>query len=866
MMKTSDLPIYILRKSFVFSKNFKSYMFKRILNSLLIGLLSSAVCAQNFVERLGTNINSEYSETNVIIAPDGKSLYFSRKNHPQNRGDENLEDIWVAYSRSATDWTMAANMGSPLNSNYQNAPIGISINGNYLFMKGLYSDSANTILWQSQRENANRWHEPTPLSIPRLWTRKFSHSYQISADGNTLLVCNDGTLLVALRKGEGSFSQPRTTGNEINPTDENGRPLTTIFAATLAADNKTLFFAARRNRDEKIRIYRSQRITETWQEWTNPEPLDLHYSLASDISLSLPLAADWLYFTATDLETLQSDVFRVALPNETRPKPAALLKGQAQGKTTLKLKNLDNSQVKIIESQEDGKFIALLQDWQNGVISAVEQENAEGSAALTESVYFHLGEKNWNEIDADHMQNVTEDNVALHTDNAKIEELRLRLRGLDDEISQVESVLAQQKMFEVPQEILAQTMQKVRPKTIAKTEQTEQNKPKAPSSGDANLDALRQKFRRNQATNTPNNPTKTATEIPKYDIDKKIITPSSSTDNAEKEDKELLALRKKMDRLKGKIPPPEQPHVVTPPPSVVTPKAQETAVAAAIASPLTPAILEGAWENLCYENMLLQLNDVRREVEKNLVNGEEKRLLPTAVREKQRIWEESLKKVNAAPVQPQWREEARKILAEIIKKTNWKAQIKQQVELELTIANKQLLQKKWQNDLQQALKQAERNREKRRQATIEESQQAIYHTPPSANTEGLQSQNNEITLRKILPQVGQKWVLNGVFFEVNTAYLRPISSDELDRVTYFLQKNPHLNIEISAHTNGKCSTDFAQKLTQSRAEMIANYLENNGIDIKRLKIKAAANTEPRTANDSPQGLRTNQRIEIKIIR
>lgn len=836
-------------------------MFKWVLNSLLIGLLSSALSAQNFVERLGVNINSEYSETNVIVAPDGKSLYFSRKNHPQNRGDENLEDIWVSYNLSATEWTMAANMGSPLNSNYQNAPIGVSINGNCLFMKGLYSDSSNTILWRSQRENSNRWHEPTPLSIPRLWTRKFNNSYQISADENTLLVCNDGTLLVALRQKEGSFSQPRTMGNEINPTDENGRPLSTIFAATLAADNKTLFFAARRNKDEKIRIYRSRRITETWQEWTMPEPLEINYSLASDVSLSLPLAADWLYFTATDLETLQSDVFRVALPNEMRPKPAALLKGQAQGKTKLQLKNLENLQVKIIESQEDGKFIALLQDWQNGVISAVGKENGEGSTFLTESYYFHLGEKNWNEIDTNNLPTATEDNLASNSDDAKIEESRLRLRGLDDEISKVETLLSQQKLFEVPQEIVALTTQKTpkgNPETIGTTEQIGAKKNNEPSSGTTHIDVLRQKFKRIQ-------PTKTDQEVPKNAQEKKYISPSSPNSNVETKDEELIRLRKKMDMLNGKTSPPEQPREVIAPPSVAVPKTQEIGENTTLSPLVTLGVLEGEWEIICYENMLLQINDIRREVEKNLINGDEKRLLPTAIKEKQRMWEESVKKVSVAPIQPKLREEARKILTETIKKTSWKAQVKQQVELELSLFNKQLLQKKWQNELQQALKQAERNREKRRQATIEESQQAIYNTPPSAIEESL-SKNNDITLKKVFPQVGQRWVLNSVFFEVNTAYLLPASSDELDRVSYFLQKNPTLNIEISAHTNGKCSVAFAQNLTQSRAEIVANYLENNGIDIKRLKIKAAANNEPRTTNDSPQGLRTNQRIELKIIR
>lgn len=826
-------------------------MFKWILNSLFCGLCVGALSAQNLVERLGTNINSEHAETNIIIAPDGKSLYFSRKNHPQNRGDENLEDIWVSYNISPTEWSMAVNMGSPLNSVYPNAPIGISINGNYLFLKGLYSDTTNTILWQSQRESANRWQEPTPLSIPRLWTRKFSNNYQVSADGNTLLICNEGTLLAALRKEDGNFAQPRIMGMAINPSDENGRPLSTVFAATLAADNKRLFFAARRNGDEKIRLYWSQRLDDTWQEWTMPEVFDIAYSLTSDVSLSLPLAADWLYFTATDPETLQSDVFRVGLPSSVRSKPVALVQGQAGGKVKLNFKNLETNQLKVIESQEDGKFIALLQDWQNGVISALGKEKGEGTAFFTESYYFHLGGKNWNEIDADNAQSTPEENFLNNGDETKIEDLRLRLRGLDDEINQIETALVRQKTFEVPQEAL--------PSISVSSETTTPKSVQTPtvSSGDATLDELRRKFKRNQPTPpTNNNADKISTEPIKYKPQNAVVIHSSSSKSVYIEDKDLIELRKKYNAWIGKNTPEEQPREATIPPSVPAPIMVGTA--------LTREILEAEWETICHENMLLHLEDVRREIEKNLINSDEKRLLSVAFKEKQRTWQETLRKVNVAPIHPQLKETARQVLGQIAKKNYWKTTFKRQVELELAIANKQLLQKKWQNDLQQTLKQAERNREKRRQATIEESQQAIYAPSSTLPTEGSQVQNNEITLKKILPQIGQKWVLNGVFFEVNTAHLHPASFDELDRLIYFLQQNPYMNIEISAHTNSKCN--FAQQLTQNRAETIVNYLKTNDIDINRLKIKAAGNTEPRNPNDSPQGLRNNQRIEIKIIR
>jgi OmpA-OmpF porin, OOP family len=48
-------------------------------------------------DHLDANVNSEYDDLNGILSPDGKTLYFSRRNHPGNMGGVNdKEDIWYS--------------------------------------------------------------------------------------------------------------------------------------------------------------------------------------------------------------------------------------------------------------------------------------------------------------------------------------------------------------------------------------------------------------------------------------------------------------------------------------------------------------------------------------------------------------------------------------------------------------------------------------------------------------------------------------------------------------------------------------------------------------------------------------------------
>ena len=73
------------------------------------------------VEPLDQNVNSEYSELNPLLSPDGKTLYFGRKNHPGNVGGiSDKEDIWYSELDADGKWTLAKNLGAPFNNSSPN--------------------------------------------------------------------------------------------------------------------------------------------------------------------------------------------------------------------------------------------------------------------------------------------------------------------------------------------------------------------------------------------------------------------------------------------------------------------------------------------------------------------------------------------------------------------------------------------------------------------------------------------------------------------------------------------------------------------------------------------------------------------------
>src|SRR5579864_9118744 len=71
-------------------------------------------------------VNSPYDEQNPVITPDGKALYFTLANHPQNvNGKKDLGDIWVSLWIGGI-WTAPVHGGSAINDGSYNAVAGFS--------------------------------------------------------------------------------------------------------------------------------------------------------------------------------------------------------------------------------------------------------------------------------------------------------------------------------------------------------------------------------------------------------------------------------------------------------------------------------------------------------------------------------------------------------------------------------------------------------------------------------------------------------------------------------------------------------------------------------------------------------------------
>lgn len=140
---------------------------------------------------------------------------------------------------------------------------------------------------------------------------------------------------------------------------------------------------------------------------------------------------------------------------------------------------------------------------------------------------------------------------------------------------------------------------------------------------------------------------------------------------------------------------------------------------------------------------------------------------------------------------------------------------------------------------------------------------------PLYETVDLTNETTDVKIYKdivIVPiEAGQSIRLNNIFFDAAKAILKPESYPELDRVVEFLTKNSSIRIEISGHTDNVGKAALNLKLSQSRAQSVADYVVTKGIDKSRVVAKGYGDQKPVASNVSAEGKAQNRRVEFMIL-
>jgi outer membrane protein OmpA-like peptidoglycan-associated protein len=108
------------------------------------------------------------------------------------------------------------------------------------------------------------------------------------------------------------------------------------------------------------------------------------------------------------------------------------------------------------------------------------------------------------------------------------------------------------------------------------------------------------------------------------------------------------------------------------------------------------------------------------------------------------------------------------------------------------------------------------------------------------------------------------YIAQNVLFEKSTSVMYPASFEELDKLAAMLKKFPKKEIRVEGHTDyiGNAQRNF--KLSEERAQVVAQYLMDKGIDNQRVKFVGYGGTRPVSQEDTSEGHARNRRVEFVI--
>ncbi|MBS1486178.1 MAG: OmpA family protein [Bacteroidetes bacterium] len=288
------------------------------------------------IEHLDKNVNSEYNDLNALLSPDGKTLYFSRQNHPENTGGvKDKEDIWYSELGPDGKWTLAKNAGPALNNAYPNfvnsvataTPDGKAV---VLVLGNQYKDNGKMVSGVSISNNiGGKWTQPKTLNIKNDYNYSDRAHYFLSTTQKTLLMSVDREdthggrdLYVSFEQPDSTWSEPLNLGSAINTAGDEVTPF-------LASDDKTLYFSSNGfSGYGGSDIYVSKRLDDTWTKWSSPQNMggEINTKL-DDMFFNIPSTSEYAYFSRA-VTPDNFDIYRVKQPLFKNPEPIIIVKGK----------------------------------------------------------------------------------------------------------------------------------------------------------------------------------------------------------------------------------------------------------------------------------------------------------------------------------------------------------------------------------------------------------------------------------------------------------------------------------------------------------------------------------------------------------
>lgn len=234
---------------------------------------------------VGSEINSEFDDYGPVVNADETEIIFTTRrrdgNVYENVWDDNkpYEDIFVS-KKAGEKWEQATNIGTSINTKFNNSNLTLSPSGNMLF---IYNDGiGDGDVFFSDRKPDGSWTLPKPLP-GNINSPYRESSVSMTKDESTIYFASErpgglgiSDIYSAKKNARGSWTIIKNLGPGINTEYEEDSPY-------IDYDGKTLYFSSMGRKGMGGRdLFKSTLIDEEKNEWSEPENLGFPINTPDD--------------------------------------------------------------------------------------------------------------------------------------------------------------------------------------------------------------------------------------------------------------------------------------------------------------------------------------------------------------------------------------------------------------------------------------------------------------------------------------------------------------------------------------------------------------------------------------------------------
>lgn len=124
---------------------------------------------------------------------------------------------------------------------------------------------------------------------------------------------------------------------------------------------------------------------------------------------------------------------------------------------------------------------------------------------------------------------------------------------------------------------------------------------------------------------------------------------------------------------------------------------------------------------------------------------------------------------------------------------------------------------------------------------------------------------NQIEIERQKNEILKLTMSSQVSFDFNSATIKSTFYSPLDKIAGIMRRYPKTQIVVVGHTDDVGSEEYNLQLSLKRANAVADYLIEQGVEEYRLGTEGHGEIEPVATNDTPAGRAQNRRVEIFVV-